>query len=704
MADYYVITTTTGQTKLANAIATQTPLPLTTFVVGNSNGAYYEPTAGQSALVNQVWSGAVNRVYTHPNNPTWIVVEAIIPASAGGFDIREAGVKDNTGALIAIGKYPLTNKPAPGSGSEKDLYVRLIMQVTNAASVSQTIDPSLVMATQEYVDRKNVREACRVATTANIALSGLQTIDGVTVVANDRVLVKNQTTGSQNGIYVAGAGAWTRALDADNALEVTDTMIVPVREGTANGDSIQMLTTNAPITVGTTALTFRPVCGPLISSVQEQAGTGLIAKTAAGTAATRSIVAPAAGLTVTNGNGVSGNPTLALANDLAALEGLAGTGMPARTAADTWVQRTVAGTAGRVSVTNGDGVSGNPTIDLVASGVTAGTWNQVTVDAYGRVTSGATQLASETVAGFVELATAAETTTGTDSTRAVHPAGLKVELDKKAPLVSPALTGTPTAPTAAVGTATTQLATTAFVANQAGVSSPLMDGTATVGTSTRFARDDHRHPTDTTRQPLDATLTALAGVTTAADKLIYATGVDTFSSATLTPFARQILDDADAATARATLGIAGTVVQSVAAYNGTYNNFTATIPWDNTIPQITEGTEILSATITPTSSNHIIEVEVQVQVAWASYSAVLALFKGGAANAVQATAEYVVASHYPKVVTLLWRGTAGQTAPMVFSCRCGNSNGVVIYINGANTEAKFGGVGGSWMRIREYAV
>ena len=80
--------------------------------------------------------------------------------------------------------------------------------------------------------------------------------------------------------------------------------------------------------------------------------------------------------------------------------------------------------------------------------------------------------ASETVAGKVELATAAETTTGTDNTRAVHPAGLKVELDKKAPLASPALTGTPTAPTATAGTNTTQLATTAFVQSQIASSFP----------------------------------------------------------------------------------------------------------------------------------------------------------------------------------------------------------------------------------------
>jgi len=86
--------------------------------------------------------------------------------------------------------------------------------------------------------------------------------------------------------------------------------------------------------------------------------------------------------------------------------------------------------------------------------------------------------ASETVKGIVELATAAETTTGTDSTRAVHPAGLKVELDKKAPLASPALTGVPTAPTAAVGTDTTQIATTAFVKAVQAASSPVGSPTA----------------------------------------------------------------------------------------------------------------------------------------------------------------------------------------------------------------------------------
>lgn len=92
--------------------------------------------------------------------------------------------------------------------------------------------------------------------------------------------------------------------------------------------------------------------------------TGLIARTGAGTAATRTITAPAAGLTISNGGGVAGNPTWSLANDLAAVEGLAGTGIAARTATDTWAQRTVTGTANEITLTNGDGVSGNPTVSL----------------------------------------------------------------------------------------------------------------------------------------------------------------------------------------------------------------------------------------------------------------------------------------------------------------------------------------------------
>ena len=100
------------------------------------------------------------------------------------------------------------------------------------------------------------KRAARAATTANVTLSAPQTIDGVSLVAGDRVLVKNQTDASENGIYLVAAGAWTRALDANTNTKLGSGVFVPVSEGTANADTLWQLTTNDPITLDTTNLTF----------------------------------------------------------------------------------------------------------------------------------------------------------------------------------------------------------------------------------------------------------------------------------------------------------------------------------------------------------------------------------------------------------------------------------------------------------------
>lgn len=99
------------------------------------------------------------------------------------------------------------------------------------------------------------KEPVRAATTANITLSGTQTIDGVSVIAGDRVLVKDQSDAEDNGIYLAASGAWTRAADFDAASELVGATVF-VSEGTANGNSQWTMTTNAPITIGTTELTW----------------------------------------------------------------------------------------------------------------------------------------------------------------------------------------------------------------------------------------------------------------------------------------------------------------------------------------------------------------------------------------------------------------------------------------------------------------
>lgn len=102
------------------------------------------------------------------------------------------------------------------------------------------------------------KDPVRAATTANITLSGAQTIDGVSVIAGDRVLVKNQSTASANGIYVAAAGSWSRATDFDAASELLGATVF-VSEGSTNGNSQWLMTTDAPITLGSTDLAWTQV-------------------------------------------------------------------------------------------------------------------------------------------------------------------------------------------------------------------------------------------------------------------------------------------------------------------------------------------------------------------------------------------------------------------------------------------------------------
>lgn len=119
------------------------------------------------------------------------------------------------------------------------------------------------VATESYVQRQlnmlDAKQSVRIATTANISLSGSQTIDGVNVVAGDRVLVKNQTDARANGIYIASGSTWSRAGDADESPEVTSGLEVYVEEGTLQGKSRWQLTTLAPIVLGTSTLVFSDI-------------------------------------------------------------------------------------------------------------------------------------------------------------------------------------------------------------------------------------------------------------------------------------------------------------------------------------------------------------------------------------------------------------------------------------------------------------
>ena len=142
---FYTILTNVGKAKIANAVALGNTVQITQIAVGDGGGNYYNPSETQTALINEVWRGNVSRVDTDPNNPNWVIVEAVIPPDQGGFYIREVGVFDADGDLIAIGKYPETYKPTfTNNNAGKDLVIRCILEVSNASAVELKVDPTTV--------------------------------------------------------------------------------------------------------------------------------------------------------------------------------------------------------------------------------------------------------------------------------------------------------------------------------------------------------------------------------------------------------------------------------------------------------------------------------------------------------------------------------------------------------------------------------
>ncbi len=169
-------------------------------------------------------------------------------------------------------------------------------RLTNLADATSAQDAVTKAQLDAAVLGLRWKEPVRAATTANITLSGAQTIDGVSVVAGDRVLVKNQTAASANGIYVAASGAWTRAADFDAAAEILGAAVF-VSEGATLGNSIWSMTTDAPITLGTTALAFTQVGG----GTAYTGGTG-ITVTGAVIAIDTAVVARKAAATIGDGS------------------------------------------------------------------------------------------------------------------------------------------------------------------------------------------------------------------------------------------------------------------------------------------------------------------------------------------------------------------------------------------------------------------
>lgn len=324
-------------------------------------------------------------------------------------------------------------------------------------------------ATKAYVDSVaqglDIKPSVKCATTANITLSGEQTIDGVTTSAS-RVLVKNQNTTSQNGIYVSAAGSWTRALDFDNWSEVPGAFTF-VEEGTTNGNTAWTCTSDTGGTIGSTAVTFTQFAG---------AGTYTADGSTLQLVGTQFSIADA---------------------ELLAIAGLT-------SAADRLPYFTGSGTASLATFTS---AARNLLDDASASAM--------------RTTLGLV-IGTDVQAYDAELAALASVTSAADAL--------------------PYFTGSGTASTTTL---------TSFIRG-------LLDDT-----DAATARATLGLTIGTNVQAYDAELAAIAGLTSAADRLPYFTGSGTASLATFTSAARNLLDDATASDMRTTLGLAiGSDVQA----------------------------------------------------------------------------------------------------------------------------------------------
>ncbi|EGO4128564.1 phage tail protein [Escherichia coli] len=381
---FKTVITTAGAAKLAAATAPGgRKVNITTMAVGDGGGKLPVPDAGQTGLIHEVWRHALNKISQDKRNSNYIIAELIIPPEVGGFWMRELGLYDDAGTLIAVANMAESYKPALAEGSGRSQTCRMVIIVSSVASVELTIDTTTVMATQDYVDDKIAEhEQSRRHPDASLTTKGFTQLSSATNSTSETLAA---TPKAVKAAYDLANGKYT-AQDATTARK-----------------------------------------------------------------------------------------------------------------------------------------------------------------------------------GLVQLSSA---TNSTSETLAATPKAVKTVMDetnKKAPLNSPALTGTPTTPTARQGTNNTQIANTAFVmAAIAALVDSSPDALNTLNELAAALGNDPNFATTMTnalagKQPKDATLTALAGLATAADRFPYFTGNDVASLATLTKVGRDILAKATVTAVIEYLGLQETV-------------------------------------------------------------------------------------------------------------------------------------------------
>lgn len=155
MDSYYTLITTLGRPKLAASLLPGgAPLQIAAMAFGDGGGAAVTPAENRAALVNEVHRRPVNSIDRDPDNPGWVIVRTVLPPEIGGWTLREVGIYDEAGDLVGYGNYPASYKPVLAEGSGKELITEIYLEVGAPAQVALQINPSIVTATQAWVQQQ----------------------------------------------------------------------------------------------------------------------------------------------------------------------------------------------------------------------------------------------------------------------------------------------------------------------------------------------------------------------------------------------------------------------------------------------------------------------------------------------------------------------------------------------------------------------
>ncbi|WP_354021777.1 phage tail protein [Enterobacter hormaechei] len=212
---YKTVITKAGAIKLAAAtLPNGKKVNLTAMAVGDGGGTLPVPDPNQTKLVKEVWRHALNKISQDKKNKNYVVAELLIPPETGGFWMRELGLYDDTGTLIAVGNMAESYKPALAEGSGRAQTVRMVIMVSDIESVELTIDTSTVMATQDYVDDKIAEhEQSRRHPDATLTAKGFTQLSSATDSASESVAA---TPKAVKAAYDLAKGKYT-AQDATTA-------------------------------------------------------------------------------------------------------------------------------------------------------------------------------------------------------------------------------------------------------------------------------------------------------------------------------------------------------------------------------------------------------------------------------------------------------------------------------------------------------